>query len=368
MSARIVIFAATGFTGQLTVKALVENGQSPLLVGRSESKLKDLASRYDNLDHAVADAGDPRSVKTVVREGDVLVSLAGPFVKLGRACVEAAVAQGAHYLDSTGEPPFIRSVFEQYGPRAKAAGVVLLTAMGYDYVPGNLAAVHALQDAGPDATRVKVGYFALGPMNPRGLSGGTRASSTGLLFDDSFRRENGIIEIERPCIRFQAFYVGGKRRGAVSVGASEHYTLPLEFPQLRSVETYLGWFGRASKGITIAARTAGAVTALPLAKAAIGKVTSMIFHGSSGGPNEELRAQYETLVVAQAFNSSGQQLSRAVVSGTSPYDFTGRMLAWASQRILSAGAKEAGALGPATAFGVDDFIAGARTAGIERVE
>jgi hypothetical protein len=62
----------------------------------------------------------------------VLVSTAGPFLKVGRSVVEAAVDAGAVYLDSTGEPPFIRQVFEEFGPRAEHTGAVLLTAFGYE--------------------------------------------------------------------------------------------------------------------------------------------------------------------------------------------------------------------------------------------
>lgn len=368
MAERIVILAPTGFTGNLTVKALVANGQSPLLVGRNESRLTALAGEYGSLDCAVADASDQGSLNSVVDNGDVLISLAGPFVKVGHAPIEAAISQRAHYLDSTGEPPFIRSVFEQYGPRAKQAGVVLLSAMGYDYVPGNLAATLALTDAGPEATRLKVGYFIQGPVNLTALSGGTRASLTGVLFDDSFRREEGVLEIERPGVRFMAFDVGGKRRGAVSLGASEHFTVPIEFPNVRSVETYLGWFGPASRIISFGARTAGRLLALPPAKAVVGKVTSKLFPGSTGGPSEESRAQHRTLVVAEVFGAGGQRLARTVVSGVGPYDFTGRMLAWSAERLLTAGTNKTGAVGPATAFGIDDFIAGARAAGIERVE
>jgi short subunit dehydrogenase-like uncharacterized protein len=78
----------------------------------------------------------------------VLASTAGPFVKFGRAAVAAAVDAGAIYLNSSGEPPFIRQVFEEFGPRAEQAGAVLLPAFGYDYVPGNLAGGLALQAPG----------------------------------------------------------------------------------------------------------------------------------------------------------------------------------------------------------------------------
>jgi len=72
-------------------------------------------------------------------------------MKVGRPAVAAAVDAGAVYLDSSGEPPFIREVFEEFGPRAERTGAVLLTAFGYDYVPGSLAGALAMQAAGPGA-------------------------------------------------------------------------------------------------------------------------------------------------------------------------------------------------------------------------
>jgi len=90
-----------------------------------------------------------KNIGELIGAGDVLVSTAGPFLKVGRSAVEAAVDAGAIYLDSSGEPPFIRQVFAEYGPRAERTGAVLLTAFGYDYVPGNLAGALALEARGP---------------------------------------------------------------------------------------------------------------------------------------------------------------------------------------------------------------------------
>ena len=104
------------------------------------------------LETAVAGTEGPGPLRQLLHVGDVLVSTAGPFMKVGPPVVAAAVDAGAVYLDSTGEPPFIRQVFEEFGPRAERTGAVLLTAFGYDYVPGNLAGALALQAAGPAAT------------------------------------------------------------------------------------------------------------------------------------------------------------------------------------------------------------------------
>ena len=181
MSGRSVLYGATGYMGALTAQALVASGARPVLAGRDQSRLSALAARLsqagDGTELETAVAVGPGPLRDLIGAGDVLVSTAGPFMKVGRPVVAAAVDAGAVYLDSSGEPPFIREVFEEFGPRAERTGAVLLTAFGYDYVPGNLAGALALQAAGPGAARVQVGYFARGDIR-RGTSAGTRASVT----------------------------------------------------------------------------------------------------------------------------------------------------------------------------------------------
>ena len=93
----------------------------------------------------MADVADPASVRALVERGDVLVTTVGPFARWGAPAAAAASTAGAHYLDSTGEPAFIREVFERYGPAAERSGSAMLTAFGYDWVPGNLAGAIALR-------------------------------------------------------------------------------------------------------------------------------------------------------------------------------------------------------------------------------
>src|SRR6266852_7451026 len=159
MPGRIVLYGATGYMGALTAQAMVASGVRPVLAGRDQRRLRALAARLSQagdgteLETAVAAAEGPGPLRDLIGAGDVLVSTAGPFMKVGRPVVAAAVDAGAVYLDSSGEPPFIRQVFEEFGPRAERTGAVLLTAFGYDYVPGNLAGALALEAAGPAAAR-----------------------------------------------------------------------------------------------------------------------------------------------------------------------------------------------------------------------
>ncbi len=117
--ARIVLFGATGYTGRLAAEAMVERGLRPVLAARSQDKLDALAEELGGeLETATADVADPPTVRALVEKGDVLVTTVGPFARWGVPAAAAATTAGAHYIDSTGEPPFIREVFERYGPAA----------------------------------------------------------------------------------------------------------------------------------------------------------------------------------------------------------------------------------------------------------
>ena len=144
MTGRIVVFGATGYTGEMTARALVARGAEPILAARSAQRLERLADELGGLETRVADVERPETVRALVQDRDVLVSTVGPFVRWGAPAIEAAIDAGVVYIDSSGEPAFIRRVFEHYGPRAQKTGASLLTAFAYDWVPGNLAGALAL--------------------------------------------------------------------------------------------------------------------------------------------------------------------------------------------------------------------------------
>ena len=173
---------------------MVERGLRPVLAARGRERLEAMAAELGGLDTAVADVADPASVRALVERGDVLVTTVGPFARWGAAAAEAASSAGAHYIDSTGEPAFIREVFERYGAAAERSGSGMLTAFGYDWVPGNLAGGLALERAGEAAVRVDIGYFITGKA---GMSGGTMASTVGALADPSFGFRDGRVQTER---------------------------------------------------------------------------------------------------------------------------------------------------------------------------
>lgn len=71
---------------------------------------------------------------------DVVINCAGPFTLAGDALARTAIDTRTHYVDSTGEQTFIAALFDRHGPAAERAGVALVPALGFDYLPGDCIA------------------------------------------------------------------------------------------------------------------------------------------------------------------------------------------------------------------------------------
>jgi short subunit dehydrogenase-like uncharacterized protein len=363
MPPRIVLFGATGYTGRLAAEAMVERGLKPVLAARTQSKLDELVAELGaELETQTADVSDPPSVTALVEEGDVLVTTVGPFARWGGPAAGAATTKRAHYIDSTGEPQFIREVFERYSAGAEQSRIAMLTAMGYDWVPGNLAGALALDRAGDLATRVDVGYFITG--GGAKPSGGTAASLAGAIVAPAFGFREGKIQTERGAKRVRSFRVGSKDLSGISVGSSEHFALPRLSTRLREVNAYLGWFGPASRAMQVFSAGTSVGMKVPGVEKLWKSATERFVQGSTGGPDEAARAKSGSHIVGIAYDSSGRALSEVHLKGVDGYTFTGRMLAWAAERAASGGLKATGALGPVDGFGLEELTAGCAEAGI----
>ena len=363
---RVVLFGATGYTGELTARARADRGMRPVRAARRRDALEALAADLGGLDTEVADVSDPGSVRALVERGDTLVTTVGPFARWGDVALDAAIANGAHYIDSTGEPPFIRRVFEEAGPRAEAASSVVMTALGYDWVPGNLTGGLALAGA-EGATAVRIGYFATGG-GLGGMSGGTRASLMGALSEPSYAFRGGRLVTERGAKRVASFPAGGGRREGISVGTTEAFSLPRVYPGVRDVEVYLGWFGRQSRAVQAFSLVGAGVTKVPGVRAASSRLVERFVKTSTGGPDEEARAGTGSLFVAEAVDAEGNVVERVETKGVNGYEFTGLFLAWAAEATAAGHAAQAGAgaRGPVEAFGLDRLEAGVAECGITR--
>ncbi|WP_218129819.1 NAD(P)H-binding protein [Pseudonocardia oroxyli] len=338
MTGRIVLFGATGFTGGRTAEAMLARGLRPVLAGRNPEAL---GARL-GCETARADVTDMASVAALVGPSDVLVSTVGPFAELGGAALAAVVAAGATYLDSTGEGPFLREVFELQGPAAQRSGARLIPAFGYDFVPGVLAGALALREAGERAARVDVGYFLTG--GGRWFSRGTAESAVTVASSPAFAVADGALVTEPGGRRLRTYLVDGVPRPAFSIGALEHFALPRLAPGLRTVDVHLGWFGRASTAVHRLPPPPG------IALRGLRRLTTRI----PREPDPAAAAAARSETVAEVFDAGGTLLARTRLRFGDPYSLTAALLAWGAAHASEI--EGVGALDPVSAFGVDALV------------
>ncbi len=196
----VILYGATGFTGRQTVAYFAEHAPAGLrwaIAGRNRAKLEALNSSVPIL---TADAADPVAIDALVERTRVLLTTAGPFAVYGTLFVDACVRFHTHYVDITGETPWVRMLIDRYHDQAAADGTRIIPFCGFDSVPSDLGAMLISQALGPQTAEVKTFIEMRG-----GLNGGTLASVINMYesgavkaFADSFLLSPSIGRPPRP--------------------------------------------------------------------------------------------------------------------------------------------------------------------------
>ena len=150
MSSRkpVVVYAASGYTGRLVCEALTRLRVPFVAAGRSQARLELVANemRARGADCEARSAEhSPPALRDLFRGAEVVINVSGPFSLLGHAVVDAALVEGCHYLDSTGEQDFMLDVRRQYGDRFEKAKRLLSPSAAFLWAPGTAATERCLE-------------------------------------------------------------------------------------------------------------------------------------------------------------------------------------------------------------------------------
>ncbi|MBR0833913.1 saccharopine dehydrogenase NADP-binding domain-containing protein [Bradyrhizobium manausense] len=197
----IVVYGATGFTGQLVAEYLAAHYKNDkqlkwAMAGRSLDKLKsvrDAIGAPADTPLIVADAADAASLKAMTERTMSVITTVGPYQLYGEALLAACVATGTDYFDLCGEPIWMRQMIDKYEAAAKDSGARIVFSCGFDSVPFELGTFFVQEEAkrvfGSPAARVKGRVRDM-----RGtLSGGTAASAKATF--DAVAKDMSLVAI-----------------------------------------------------------------------------------------------------------------------------------------------------------------------------
>jgi short subunit dehydrogenase-like uncharacterized protein len=336
MSNRFLIYGANGYTGELITRFAVERGMKPILAGRSEAKVAELAAKH-GLEYRVFALEDRTRLDAALGEVEMVLHCAGPFSLTSRPMVEACLRNRKHYTDITGEI----AVFEACAAldkKAQDAGVMLMPGVGFDVVPSDCLARH-LKDRLPTATHLSLAFYGMGR-----LSHGTQATMTMNVGKGGAIRKDGKITSVPAAWKTREIDFGG---GVVKTGVTipwgdvatafystgipniEVFTVaPPSALKMMQLSRYLGWL----------------LATKPLQKILQKQIPP-------GGPSDDERERGKTLMWGEARDAEGNRVESRQ-QGPEGYTLTALAALNIAEKIL-AGNFTPGYQTPALSYGAD---------------
>lgn len=318
----VLIYGATGYTGQLIAHEATRRGLPTIVAGRDAAKVTKLADELDT-EGRVFDLADAEKLRANLAGVAVILNVAGPFAVTAPPLLAAALELGVHYVDTTAElGAFLQS--EAADAAAQKAGTMVMSGAGWDVVPSDALAVRtAARVADPVSIvlALKVFVGTAGERTPMLFSKGSIASAVEFAPFAGSVRADGVIatraDVAAPPIDF-------------GYGPEEVSPAPMG-------DVVAGW---KSTGIgNIEVFLAGGIPAPTLAEG----------QELPDGPDEEDRAIGRARVYAKVTGRDGAT-AEGIVDTPTGYGFTQLAAVEIVARIL-AGDFIAGYQSPASAYG-----------------
>ena len=151
----VVVWGATGFTGKWVAKHLFDHyPQSKLrwaIAGRNPEKMEEvrefIGDTRGKIKGLLADSNDEDSLKELVQSTKVIITTVGPYAYYGSKLVKVCAEAGTHYVDLTGEAPWMREMIDAHGEQAAASGARIVHTCGFDSIPSDMGVYYAQQQA-----------------------------------------------------------------------------------------------------------------------------------------------------------------------------------------------------------------------------
>lgn len=336
MSNSFILYGANGYTGRLIASLAAQYQLKPILAGRNNSGIKQLAEELD-LPYRIADLNDANAVKALLSGSSLLLHCAGPFSSTARLMADACIAAGVHYLDINGDI----SVFEllkKYDLPAKQKNIMIMPGVGFDVVPTDCMALQ-LKNRMPDADHLKLAFASIGG----GLSHGTATTMAEKIGEGGAVRENGRIVLKPLGQKGRWVDFVEKRLFVMSIPWGDVSTAYFT-TGIGNIETYTG----IAPKIYWLLKMQWAFNWL-LRKQSIRKLIQKKIDAKPAGPTDEKRKNSKSLVWGEAGNAAGKTI-QGVISCLDGYSLTAHSSLIITKKIL-AGNFKPGYQTPAAVYG-----------------
>lgn len=339
MTNSFMIYGAAGYSGRLAAENAAAYGLKPLLAGREEHAIKELAGKL-GLSYRVFSLDQPEEIVRALEGVELVLNTAGPFDLTVEPFVTACLKTKTHYMDLNGEQVGFEKVY-RHEQQARERGIMLLPAAGFDVVPSDCLALF-LKKQLPDATLLRLGFATLPKAR---MSRGTALTALSQLGWPGLTRQNGQLVAEPIAAKGRIIDYGTEKIFSVSVPWGDLFTA-YQTTQIANIETYF-----AASRLTYYVMKFQILFNWLLKWEWIKWPFRQLILQRPPGPDLAQRTASRSVVWGQVINASGQE-KQALLHCPEVYDVTYHSTLLIARRIL-AGQFFPGVHTPAGAFGED---------------
>ncbi|TRY33068.1 DUF5938 domain-containing protein [Aliiglaciecola sp. M165] len=361
----VVLYGASGYTGRLVAEFLREYSISFTAAGRDKARIEQSLATVpgiDTADYDIAEAPMEKAALTELFKGaKVVCNVTGPFVDYGDIVAEAALDAGAHYIDTTGEQPWVIRCQEHWGPLFAEKNLVCVPSMSYMYATSEIAAQYVLETPGIDTLDVLVLFKGI----PTYAS---TQSFFSVLQHDAFYLQQGKYEKWQPGTSFEVPIPSEVMTAlALPWGGMSHPVWFKDDHRVSNVRAIGGNHSRELMNMVLAATEDFEQNIRPLPQdeqktILLSKADAM----QSGMPPRENRRIHRTIDLVRGRGNLSQK--SVLLNGTGAYLQTGLLQAVGAFHLLHNAPFKTGFASPCQAFGHNELFGALESYGLIKME
>ena len=359
----VIVYGASGYTGRLICEYLREFHVPFVAAGRDKARIAEALEKVpgiDTVEHEIVEVAHQTGPLTELFDGaQVVCNTVGPFAQYGAEVVEACLATGCHYLDTTGEQDWLITCDADYGQRMAAAGLLLAPGVAQMYTTGEIAAQLCLEEPGLDTLDILVFW--------KGMP--TVASTRTILVNAALAKahyleQNEYTEWPADAGLYSVTVPGQHETGlALPWGGTSHPVWFKRDPRVANVKVLGGVFNRALMlGVPqIVAGALAQIEGLPEEEKykTLGEQAAAVMNQM---PPREYTRVNTSLDSVHASGPLGR--AHCVIHGNCNYKQTGLLQAYAAYALLQQPPKRAGFASGCQAFGHRELLGVLRSFGL----
>ena len=351
---QVVVYGASGYTGRLVCEYLREHNLSFVAAGRDAARVGEVMDHnvpgIETADYEVVETEHTVEGLTELFSGaQVVCNMVGPFSKYGEVVLEACLAAGCHYLDTTGEQDWLLMAEGGFGDRFAAAGLVLAPGVAQMYTTGEIAANLCLETPGLDTLDILVLWKGF----PTYAS--TQTIFQNLVADAFYLEQKAYVPAPPPTGTEVAVPFQHATALALPWGGTSHPVWFKRDPRVANVRALGGVFDRTTmEGVVqIAAAVEAEIKALP-AEERDRVLSEQAAALQAGMPPRENQRVNVSLDSVHASGPLGRV--HCVINGSCNYKQTGLLQAYGAYCLVHGGARRAGFVSGCQAFGHRELL------------